>query len=367
MDRFDTVVVGAGVVGLFTAIQLAWRGYSVAVVEELDRVMGGVSSRSANVIHVLQTPFSSLKSRLCVEGNRLHFVLSRELGYSIVEAPLILAYSEEYKAPLAATVSRLLPRLVPKPSADDAGPEIRFEHLRGPRLRDLEPGLSDRVKGGVVVYGYGVVDYRSLASSLERRVKRLGELFLSSPLRRVEERGGYILLHAGEATLAAKAVVNAAGLMSHVVARLFADKVPSQTPLKGVMSIHRGPRLRSIVAPLELRRGETKGGGAIPQSDGSLLLGPNNAGPTKLGDESYTKEDLDGLRSRFQPLLAEPVGEPYRVVVGLRPVAPGRDFKVARGKGSVVHMVGIESPGLTAAPSLAAVAASMIDSILRSK
>ncbi|WP_062661554.1 FAD-dependent oxidoreductase [Aeropyrum camini] len=326
MDRFDVAVVGGGVVGLFTALNLAWSGYSVVVVEEMERVMGGVSARSANVIHVLQTPFSSLKSRLCVEGNRLHYRLSPELGYRVVEAPLILAYRERYKAPAAAAVARLLPRLIPKPLHEPSGPEIRVAHVKGPMLRDLEPGLSDDVLGGVVVHGYGVVDYSGLSSSLEKRVRRLGEILVSSPLTSAEERSGWMVLEAGESTLASRAVVNAAGLKSHLVARLLGDRVPEQTPVRGVMSLHRRPRLRSIVAPLELRRGETKGGGAIPQADGSLLLGPNNAGPTVIGDESYTREDLEWLRLRFQPLLAEAVEEPDRVVVGLRPVAPGRDF-----------------------------------------
>ena len=67
---YDVVVVGAGIVGLFTAYELAKAGYGVAVVEREEGPGRGVTSRQANVIHVVQMPFGTLRSRLCIEGNR---------------------------------------------------------------------------------------------------------------------------------------------------------------------------------------------------------------------------------------------------------------------------------------------------------
>ncbi|MEB3860951.1 MAG: FAD-dependent oxidoreductase [Desulfurococcales archaeon] len=352
MEKVDVAVIGAGVVGLFTGLELGSRGYTVAVIDKAQEPMTGVSSRSANVIHLIQPPFNSLKSRLCVEGNMLHRRLHKELGYRLIETRLLLAYTSRAKTPLAVLTAKLLPRLVP-------GGRVKTRILTGRTARDMEPGLSDRVQGAIEVRGYAIVDPASMAGALASRVRGYGELLLGSKVEAAEARGSRVILEAGGLRVSARLVVNAGGLESHVVAKMFGDSY-TQEAWKGVMSIHPQPRLRSIVAPLEARRGETKGGGAIPQANGALLLGPNNAGPSRPGDYTYTSRDLEWLRSRFQPLLQEEIQEPVRVVVGHRPVAPGRDFLVEWGStGRVIHLIGIESPGLTAAPALARMVASM--------
>ncbi len=357
MERVDVAIIGAGVVGLFTGLELGARGYTVAVIDKARKPMAGVSSRSANVIHLLQPPFNSLKSRLCIEGNRLHKRLHKELGYRLVETRLLLAYTSRAMKPLAALVAKLLPRLV-------STGQVEVSHLTGRRARDVEPGLSDRVMGAVEVKGYAVVDPGSMARALASGVRGYGELLLGSRVEAVETRDSRIILEAGGLEVAARLVVNAGGLESHIVAGMFGDSY-RQEAWKGVMSIHSKPRLRSIVAPLEARRGETKGGGAIPQVDGSLLLGPNNAGPSPPSDYTYTGEDLAWLRARFQPLLQDDIPGSERVVVSHRPVAPRRDFLVEWGGGGrVIHLIGIESPGLTAAPALARMVASMAQSRL---
>ncbi len=358
MDRVDVAIIGAGVVGLFTAITLGRAGYSVVVLERESRPMMGVSSRTANVIHVLQPPFNSLKSRLCLEGNRLHFKESSILGYRVMETSLLLARSGPASGIIASIAARLLRRVLPQ------GFSVRV--LGSREALEAEPGLSDTVKSVVEVGGYGVVDYRGLARALEAAARSYGSLYTGEPVQRASPQGDSMLLETSGMTVKARFVVNAAGLDSHRVAEVLGAPGYVQTPIKGVMSLHGGPRLRHIVAPLELRRGETKGGGAIPQVDGSLLLGPTNSGPASPGDYSYSRRDLDMLRSRFQPLLAEELKPASRVIVGLRPVHPGRDFRIKWGpRGRVVHLVGIESPGLTAAPAIARLVLRMIESRTR--
>ena len=69
--ELDTVVIGAGVVGLAIARALALTGRDVVVLEAGDRVGEGISSRNSEVIHAgIYYPQNSLKARLCVEGRR---------------------------------------------------------------------------------------------------------------------------------------------------------------------------------------------------------------------------------------------------------------------------------------------------------
>ncbi|MET1101191.1 MAG: FAD-dependent oxidoreductase [Pyrodictiaceae archaeon] len=348
MPFYDLVVVGAGVVGLYVAYTAATRTeLSVAVVEALDKPGLGVSSRSANVIHVLQPPFNSLKSRLCLEGNRLYRVYAEELGFRLIETKAILA-ARGLQGRLAAwMVSRILGRILPR--------DFKVYYASGGILHDIEPMLSDDVSAGVVVEGYAIVDYKDLIDRLANGFRRHGELYLGEEVKSIRRDGEELVVETSTEEHRAKIVVNSGGLYADEVARRAGDPYYTVRPIKGVMSLHSRPRLRTIVAPLELRRGETKGGGAIPQASGMLLLGPNNAGYTVKDDYSYTASDLEWLRARFQPLLSQEISSVEKVVVGLRPTTPQRDFVIEwspSGK-RVIHLIGIESPGLTAAPAIA--------------
>ena len=92
MERVDCVVIGAGVVGLALARELARRGREVVVLESEDRIGTGISSRNSEVIHAgIYYPAGSLKARLCVAGNRAlyaycaaHGVAHRRCGKLIV-------------------------------------------------------------------------------------------------------------------------------------------------------------------------------------------------------------------------------------------------------------------------------------------
>jgi D-amino-acid oxidase len=71
MQRVETVVVGAGVVGLAIAQELARTGREVLILEAADRFGSGISSRNSEVIHAgLYYEPGSLKARLCLEGRQ---------------------------------------------------------------------------------------------------------------------------------------------------------------------------------------------------------------------------------------------------------------------------------------------------------
>ena len=69
IDRVDTIVVGAGVVGLAIARQLALMGDEVVVLEASDVIGSETSSRNSEVIHAgIYYPEGSLKAQFCVSG-----------------------------------------------------------------------------------------------------------------------------------------------------------------------------------------------------------------------------------------------------------------------------------------------------------
>ena len=79
VDQVQTVVVGAGVVGLAVARALAQSGREVIVLEAADAIGTGTSSRNSEVIHAgIYYPKDSLKARLCVQGKELLYAYCAE-------------------------------------------------------------------------------------------------------------------------------------------------------------------------------------------------------------------------------------------------------------------------------------------------
>jgi L-2-hydroxyglutarate oxidase LhgO len=75
---FDTVIIGAGVIGLAIAYSLAKRGQEILIVEKNDTFGEETSSRNSEVIHAgIYYPTGSLKARLCVQGKELLYDFCR--------------------------------------------------------------------------------------------------------------------------------------------------------------------------------------------------------------------------------------------------------------------------------------------------
>ncbi|MEX2327258.1 MAG: FAD-dependent oxidoreductase, partial [Pseudomonadales bacterium] len=85
MDKLDTCIIGAGVVGLAIGRALAQAGLEVVIVDRDSRIGQGISSRNSEVIHAgIYYPERSLKARFCVAGKKLlyDYCLDHPVGYS---------------------------------------------------------------------------------------------------------------------------------------------------------------------------------------------------------------------------------------------------------------------------------------------
>lgn len=81
MEQFDCVVVGAGVVGLAIARELAMSGRDTLILEAADAIGTGISARNSEVIHAgLYYPRGSLKATLCVQGRERLYAFCDEYG-----------------------------------------------------------------------------------------------------------------------------------------------------------------------------------------------------------------------------------------------------------------------------------------------
>ncbi len=336
------IVAGAGVVGLLTAVELARHGARDVIVLEAEEPGAGASTRNAGVLHVIQPPPGRARRRLAHEGRRLYPRLLARLGVEYLETRLIIpAFNlrQEAMLPFLALALRSL----------SGGERVWIADPR--RLRGLEPLLARGARRGVIVEGYRTLDPRSLIDALTAEAERLGvEVKPGARVERVECHTEGVTVATSIGLFEAGVLVNAAGTGAMAIAGQ-AGVEARITLAPGSMTLHDNPGVESIIAwpPRGLAR-KTKGGAVIPWPGGRLLLGPTLARP---GMEPHGPGEVV---DRYRGLLAVEPGPVREYIVGFRTVHERRDFVLGRGRGLCwrsVHALGIESPGLTAAPAIA--------------
>lgn len=365
------VVIGAGVVGLAIARRLARSGKSVVVIERQSTYGRGTSSRNSGVIHAgLYYPPGSLKSRLCVAGRRALYAYCEARGVPHERTgKLILAADEGELAALAA-----LHRNARAAGVDD------LEAWEADRLRREEPLL--RATKALYSPSSGVVDVHELMRTLSADAREAGaEFSFGHAVSSLHERpGGWLVRSRGPdgATQegCAERVVNAAGLAASFVAEMSGLDTEAlglvQRPCKGqyFALTPDAPRPQhALVYPLPAAGG--LGVHLTRDLGGRVRAGPDATYVERFDDVAVDAANAGAFAHavrRYLPSLETAHLTPDQAGVRPKLAGPGeapRDFEIIDTDASssavrdgesapgVIHLIGIESPGLTASLAIA--------------
>jgi len=357
MEQVDTIVVGAGVVGLACARALAMAGREVLVLEQASGIGMGVSSRSSEVIHAgIYYPTGMLKTRLCVRGKALLYEYCAARGVPHRRCgKLIVATADGQDAQLAALAARAAANGV-----DDLRPLTRAEALA------LEPALH--CTSALLSPSSGIIDTHALMLACQGDLEAAGGAVVTrARVERARITGDGIEVHAADGTvLLARWLVNAAGLGAQALALATegfpAGHVPPLYMAKGnYFSLAGRAPFTHLVYPVP----EAAGLGVHLTLDlgGQARFGPDVQwiDTEDYGVNTASEARFYGEIRRYWPQLADGALQP--AYAGIRPKiqAPGdtsaADFRIdgpaQHGVPGVVQLFGIESPGITASLAIA--------------
>ncbi len=354
--EYDVIIIGCGIVGLFIAYKLSRFNLEVLVLEKEPEIGLGVSKGHAAVIHVIQLPFDSLKSRLARRGNKIYDKICCELNIRLRRLyTLILATNLQQYLLIPFVYLYLKLKL----GSDFT---VKPVFTRKGILR-YERNIGEKVLGGIVVGGYGVVDAFDLMYSLYRFALRNGvEFKFASEVKNIKIETERVKVSTNGESYIGRYVINAAGLQGAKLASLLGEEVKYEYG-KGAMIIFSEKVSENILTILSIKTDpRTKGGSITPTVDGKSLWGPNLVEVESEHEATVEEEDVNIILEKFSHLVKTQPSNIVKVYSGVRPLTPGNDFIIRYSKESnrVINVIGICSPGLTAAPAIADVVAEML-------
>jgi L-2-hydroxyglutarate oxidase LhgO len=355
--QFDLTIIGGGIVGLATALELTKRypQYKLAVLEKEDRIAAHQTSHNSGVIHsgIYYKP-GSLKAQTCVTG-----------------AKAMVAFCQEHSIPyeicgkvVVATSPAEIPRLEELHRRGTANGVEGMEMIGPERLRELEPHATG-IKA-LHVPTTGIIDFPRVAQTYARLVQEKGgEICLRHELQRIVQADSRLVLETTQDTIHSKFMINCGGLHCDRIARLAGAQIDVQiVPFRGeyyTIAPQRQSLVKNLIYPVPDPAFPFLGVHFTRTIDGIVEAGPNAV--LAFTREGYKKSDFNtrdlqetlafsGFRKVARKYWQTGIGEIYRsfskhaFLTALQRLMPELTLSDLQPGGSGVRAQAISSDGV---------------------
>jgi len=373
-NYYNVIIVGGGVIGTAIARELAKYKLSTAILEKESDVGLKASTSNSGVIHAgFSYPPGSLKAELCMRGNELIKDLTEKLGVPFNKTgKLVVAFNRKSLAKLYEY----------EKISKKNGAEVRL--IGGEEVRKMEPNLAPCLAALYSPNSAIINPFQFITALAENALHNGVDILLNTEVKNIDRKGTKFEICTSKNNLICDYVINAAGLYSAEIARKYSGEDNYKIfPCKGeyhVLDKNISYLISHLIYPVPFIN-DTKsiGGSGIhltPTTDGNILIGPSDEYIEKRNDYSTTNEIMDLLTKeakKFVPKISSK--DIIKSYSGIRSkIVPPEiggytDFVIEKSPDydSFLNLIGIESPGLTAAPGIAEYVVNMIDKDLNLK
>lgn len=350
----DIIVIGAGVVGCSIARELSKYNLDVLVVEKNSDVSEGISKGNSGIVHAgYNEKIGTLKAKLNIEGNKIFDDLSRALQFPFKRnGAFILAFKDEEMKTLESL----------KENGEKLGVE-GLEILTREEALNIEPNLNKEIVGVLSVKTSGIVSPYEMTIALAENATENGvEFKLNSKVTNIEKISeGYKVTLNNKEVVSGKIIINASGLEGAFLNNLVSMTKREINPVKGEYCLFdkvAGAMINKTLfqVPNKLSKGVL----VTPTAEGNLLVGPNAVEGKTL---ETSREGIDEILDKSKKSLEElPVARILNTFSGIRPKTKEGDFIIEEVEDAknFINVIGIDSPGLTAAPAIGVYVVNMI-------
>ena len=375
MDQVNVVIIGGGVVGTAIAQAVSKTHSDVFLLEALPKFGMLTSTRNSGVIHSgIYYTEGSLKAKHCVRGN--------PLMYEFCKANAV-PFRQSGKIVVAASSDQVHELEQLKKNGEANGVEgLRI--IDRATFQKREPHVEGYC--ALEVPSTGILSSEDLVKAFARLATDQGaHLVTNAKVEKLERTANGIRVESSAGEVEARCVINSAGLFADEVAALLGSKMAEHRiyPVRGEyceLIRNRQDWVQGLVYPLPHPKGLSLGVHLTKTLHGSVLLGPTARYVDDKNDYEKNRDSIDMFADGARALLPEITpADLVQAYSGIRPklVAPGKasgghgsknapDFIIQRDSdiSQVIHLIGIESPGLTSARSIAEDVSRLVDETL---
>lgn len=347
--RLDALIIGGGVVGCSLARCLSQYEMDVCVLEKASDVAEGASKANSGIVHAgFDAKPGTLKAKLNVQGAMMYPALCKELGAPYLQpGALVLGFSKEDRATLQELYDQGLANGVPGLSL-----------LNREQVLALEPNTSPGVDCALLAKTSGLTSPYELSFALADHAVRNGVTFsLETEAQSMIYQDGLWHVSTNRGEFCARAVVNCAGVYSAKLHNQISPRKYEIIPRRGeYYLLDRMVRLPFTRTMFQCPTKMGKGILVSPTVHGNLLLGPSAEDVPDAQDTATTamglKAVLDTARLTWGNASTRGTITTFS---GIRAHEKGGDFVIGPVEGvpMAFEALGIESPGLSAAPAIA--------------
>jgi len=374
MDQANILIIGGGVIGCAIARAVSLRWQDVYLVERFPKPGMATSTRNSGVNHSgIYYPKNSLKAKLCVEGNRLTYEFCANHNVPFRHCGKLVVAADAHEEPELLAL---------KKRGEDNGVEV-LRLIDAAEIRKREPHIKgvaalDVPSTGIVSAEELVHAYARVATNQGANVVTHAQVVSLEPFADTIRVGLDIgdEKDSQEEKIDARCVINAAGLYADEVAGMLGNHSWKIYPVRGEYCEVRGPRsalINNLVYPLPHSDGLSLGVHFTKTLWGTFLLGPTATYVEGKDNYENNRLPIAAFTESAKTLLPEIEERDLQLgYAGLRPklAPPGHkgivDFVITRDPKvpQAIHLVGMESPGLTAAPAVANYVSRMVQEVL---
>ena len=363
----DVLIIGGGISGVSIARELARQKLDILVVDKECDLALGASGRNDGEVHPgIDLGRGSIKHKYIRRGNAMYDQVCKELDVPFHRVGQYVCFQHGWLRP--AVWGYCMWRKYHDGIADT-------ELISGRELLRREPNFNEKTRFAISNPDSGCVcPYGLTIAYAENAVQNGARIALNTAVLGMDVADGRITaVHTNRGTLHPALVINAAGVFAEDVARMAGDRFFSIHPRRGTNSIldrKAGAFMHSIASVKgtdTVSKTHSKGGGILHTVHDNLLIGPDAV-------ETYEKENTatcpESIAHVFEkqkitmPALTE--RDIITYFTGVRAPTFEEDFIIERGRRThnLIHVAGIQSPGLTTAPAVAVDVADMAVRIL---
>jgi glycerol-3-phosphate dehydrogenase len=342
----DIIIIGGGIVGASMAYELAKYQLNVTLLEKETELSFGVSKSNSGIIHTgFQDDYNSLKGKLAVRGNFLYRKISSLLDFPFIPTgELVVAFPGQTES-----IEKI------KENGERLGiPGLEIVDAKW--LRKNEPMLSKEIEYALLGPSAAVINpWEVIYAMAENAISNGVKIYCDNEVHSITRMSSSWRVKTLQAEFESHYVINAAGLSADTISFMAGLKSPRIIPYKGeefILDRHADRLTRRIVFPVP--KNHTKGILIIPTVDGNTMIGPTSNEVSDKEDITTTKKHKDEVLKAARK-LAPSINERLLIAsfAGLRPTTKEGDFYIKEEQNGFINIVGIKSPGLTAAPAIA--------------